>query len=127
MTIVNVGVSYRVAPAGVLEKLAVPSPQQGGVLARLHAAPSIDEVVVLSTCNRIEVYAASDGPAERVTGAVVGVMAAHGQIPADDVLRTARVRTGDRRDGGERRGDRAVEGRPFVRLAIRHIGSRFTH
>ena len=29
-----------------------------------------------------------------------------------------RVRTGDRRHGRERRGDRAVEGRPFVRLAI---------
>jgi glutamyl-tRNA reductase len=94
MTIVNVGLSYRNTPAEILEKLAVPSPQQGGVLARLHSAPSIDEVVVLSTCNRIEVYAASDDPAEQVTGAVAGVMAAHGQIAPDDVLRTARVRTG---------------------------------
>ena len=94
MTMVNVGLSYRNTPAEILEKLAVPSPQQGGVLARLHAAPAIDEVVVLSTCNRIEVYAASGGPAEQVTGAVAGVMAAHGQIPADDVLRAARVRTG---------------------------------
>ncbi len=94
MTMVNIGLSYRNTPAEILEKLAVPSPQQGGVLARLHSAPSIDEVMVLSTCNRIEVYAASDGPAEQVTGAVAGVMAAHGQIPADDVLRTARVHTG---------------------------------
>jgi glutamyl-tRNA reductase len=94
MTMVNIGLSYRDTPAEILEKLAVPSPQQGGVLARLHSAPSIDEVVVLSTCNRIEVYAASDGPAEQVTGAVAGVMAAHGQIPTDDVLRTARVHTG---------------------------------
>ena len=29
-----------------------------------------------------------------------------------------RIRTGDPRHGRERRGDRAVEGRPFVRLAI---------
>jgi glutamyl-tRNA reductase len=94
MTMVNVGLSYRNTPAEILEKLAVPSPQQGGVLARLCAAPSIDEAVVLSTCNRIEVYAASDGPPERVTAAVAGVMAAHGQIPAEDVLRTARVHTG---------------------------------
>jgi glutamyl-tRNA reductase len=94
MTMVNIGLSYRNTPAEILEKLAVPSPQQGGVLARLHAAPSIDEVVVLSTCNRVEVYAAAGGPAEKVTEAVAGVLAAHGQIPADDVLRTARVRTG---------------------------------
>ena len=62
MTIVNVGVSYRFAPAEVLEKLAVPSAELGGVLARLHALPSIDEVAVLSTCNRVEVYAAVTGP-----------------------------------------------------------------
>ena len=63
MTIVNVGVSYRFAPVEVLEKLAVPSAELGGVLARLRALPSIDEVAVLSTCNRVEVYAAVAGAA----------------------------------------------------------------
>jgi glutamyl-tRNA reductase len=56
MTIVNVGVSHRIAPAELLEKLAVPSAELGGALAQLHAVPGIDEVVVLSTCNRVEVY-----------------------------------------------------------------------
>jgi glutamyl-tRNA reductase len=55
MTIVNLTLSYRVTPADVLEKLAVPSEQLGSVLARLHAVPFVDEVVVLSTCNRLEV------------------------------------------------------------------------
>ena len=64
MTIVNVGLSHRSAPAEMLEKLAVPAAQQGDVLTRLHAVPGIDEVVVLSTCNRVEVYAAAAGPAE---------------------------------------------------------------
>ena len=54
MTIVSLSLSHRFTPAEVLEKLAVPSAEQGGVLARLHAVPSIDEVVVLSTCNRVE-------------------------------------------------------------------------
>ena len=58
MTIVNVGVSHRIAPAELLEKLAVPSAELGGALAHLHAVPDIDEVVVLSTCNRVEVYTA---------------------------------------------------------------------
>jgi len=94
MTIVNVGLSHRATPAEMLEKLAVPSAQQGGVLARLDAEPAIDEVVVLSTCNRIEVYAAADGPAEQVTRAVASVLAAHGRTPPDDVLQRARVHVG---------------------------------
>jgi glutamyl-tRNA reductase len=94
MTIVNVGVSHRTAPAEVLEKLAVPSAELGGVLARLHAVPGIDEVAVLSTCNRVEVYAAASGPVGQVTRAVADLMAAHGRVGAGEVRRLARVRVG---------------------------------
>jgi glutamyl-tRNA reductase len=98
MTIVNVGVSYRTAPAEVLEKLAVPSTELGGVLARLHAVASIGEVAVLSTCNRLEVYAATapaaDGTAGPVTRAVTALAAARAQIPVADVLRMARIHVG---------------------------------
>jgi glutamyl-tRNA reductase len=94
MTIVNVGLSHRATPAEMLEMLAVPFAQQVGVLARLHAEPVIDEVAVLSTCNRIEVYAAADGPADQVTRAVASVLAAHGRIPPDNVLRAAYVQVG---------------------------------
>ena len=91
MTIVNVGVSYRYAPAEVLEKLAVPSAELGGVLARLHALPSIDEVAVLSTCNRVEVYAAVTGPIDPATRAVADLVAARGRMPTADVLGMARI------------------------------------
>ena len=98
MTIVNVGVSYRTAPAEVLEKLAVPSTELGGVLARLHAVASIGEVAVLSTCNRLEVYAATARAAEEaagpVTQAVTALAAARAQIPVADVLRMARIHVG---------------------------------
>jgi glutamyl-tRNA reductase len=94
MVIVNVSLSHRGTPAEMLEKLAVPPAQLGGVLARLHARPAIDEVAVLSTCNRVEVYAAADGPAEQVTAAVASVLAAHGRIPAGDVLAMAGVHAG---------------------------------
>jgi glutamyl-tRNA reductase len=94
MTIVSLSLSHRITPAEVLEKLAVPSAQQGSVLARLHAVPSIDEVVVLSTCNRVEVYAAAHGPAGQVSGALADLLAAHGQVPVGDVMRMARIRVG---------------------------------
>ncbi|MFF1766696.1 glutamyl-tRNA reductase [Streptomyces sp. NPDC058249] len=92
MTIVSLSLSHRITPAEVLEKLAVPSAQRSSMLARLHAVPSIDEVVVLSTCNRVEVYAAAHGPVDRVTRTVADLMAAHGQVPVADVLQRAHTR-----------------------------------
>jgi len=94
MTIVCLSLSHRFVPAEVLEKLAVPAGELGEVLARLHAAQGIDETVVLSTCNRVEVYAAVSGPAEQVTGAVADLLAARGHVPADEVTRMARIRLG---------------------------------
>jgi glutamyl-tRNA reductase len=94
MTIVNLSISHRFAAPDVLEKLAVPAAQRFDVLARLRAVPSIHEVAVLSTCNRVEVYAAAHGPAGPVTRAVADVLAAHGRVEASEILRMARVRLG---------------------------------
>jgi glutamyl-tRNA reductase len=94
MTIVNVGVSYRTAPAGVLEKLAVPAEERSGVLARLHALSAVDEVFVLSTCNRAEVYAATRQPAAETGRALAGVLADRAPMPVSDLLRAARIHFG---------------------------------
>jgi glutamyl-tRNA reductase len=94
MTIVNVGVSHRFAPAETLEKLAVPLAELGEVLSRLHAVPSVDEVAVLCTCNRVEVYAATSGQADEVTRAAAGLLAARGRLPLGEVLPVARTRVG---------------------------------
>jgi glutamyl-tRNA reductase len=92
MTIVSLSLSYRITPAEVLEKIAVPASERGSVLSRLHAVPSIDEAVVLSTCNRVEVYAATRGAVEQVTQAVVELLAARGRLEVDVVRPLARVR-----------------------------------
>jgi glutamyl-tRNA reductase len=92
MTIVNIGLSHRIAPTEVLEKLAVPAALLGEVLVRLHAVPAIDEVAVLSTCNRVEVYAVTQGPAEQVTQTVAGLLAERGGLPVGEISRIAGVR-----------------------------------
>ena len=92
MTIVSVSLSHRVTPVEVLEKLVVPSAQLDDVLDRLHAVPEIDEVVLLSTCNRLEVYAATHGEVDAVARAVAELMAARGPVPVELYLRTAAVR-----------------------------------
>src|SRR5687767_16017331 len=92
MTIVSVSLSHRIAPVELLERLVVPSADLDDVLVRLHAMPAIDEVVVLSTCNRLEVYAATRGPVADVTRSVADLMAARGPVPVPEYLRTARTR-----------------------------------
>jgi glutamyl-tRNA reductase len=94
MTIVNVGVSCRNAPAGGLEKLAVLPGEGIAMLARMRAMSAIDEVFVLSTCDRVEVYATTRLPPEEATWAVAGVLAARGRIAVSDLLRLAGINFG---------------------------------
>jgi glutamyl-tRNA reductase len=53
-----VGVSHHTAPVELLERLSIPTDDTRSVLAALVAQPFVNEAVVLSTCNRVEVYAA---------------------------------------------------------------------
>jgi glutamyl-tRNA reductase len=94
MTIMCLSLSHRFVPAGLLEKLAVPAGEVGEVLARLHAVPGVDEVAVLSTCNRVEVYVAVAGSAGSVTGAVAGLVAARAHVLASQVMQLARIPAG---------------------------------
>jgi len=57
MGIVAVGLSHKTAPIELREHLTVPSHRLGDALDRLKAIGEIQEAVVLSTCNRLEVYA----------------------------------------------------------------------
>ena len=58
MNLLVVGVSHHTAPVELLERLSIPTDATGSVLAALIAQPFVNEAVVLSTCNRVEVYAA---------------------------------------------------------------------
>jgi glutamyl-tRNA reductase len=57
--IVVAGLSHKKAPIEVREKLAVSRAAVPDVLQKLAAHPAVGEVVVLSTCNRVEIYAAA--------------------------------------------------------------------
>jgi glutamyl-tRNA reductase len=59
--IVVVGLSHKNAPIAVREKLAVSKANVPEVIERLLAQPAVGEAMVLSTCNRVEVYAAARG------------------------------------------------------------------
>jgi glutamyl-tRNA reductase len=57
MHIVVVGLSHKTAPVEIREKLAVPESRLGEALTRLCSYQGIKEGMLLSTCNRVEVYA----------------------------------------------------------------------
>ncbi len=69
MSIVVIGVNHRTGPLSLLERLAIRPDAQGKAIGGLVGRHSIREAVVLSTCNRTEIYAV----AERFHGAYADI------------------------------------------------------
>ncbi|MGV7676656.1 glutamyl-tRNA reductase [Mycobacterium ostraviense] len=57
MSILLFGVSHRSAPVSVLEQLSIDESEQVKIVDRVLQSPLVTEAMVLSTCNRVEVYA----------------------------------------------------------------------
>lgn len=57
MNIAVIGLSHKTAPVEVREKLSIPDDAKEQAIAQLRNYPHVDEVAVLSTCNRLEIYA----------------------------------------------------------------------
>ena len=60
MSVLLFGVSHRSAPVPVLERLAADEPDQLKLVAQVLQSPLVTEAMMLSTCNRVEVYAVVD-------------------------------------------------------------------
>jgi glutamyl-tRNA reductase len=69
------GVSHRSAPVSVLEQLSTDESEQFKLVDRIMQSPLVTEAMVLSTCNRVEVYAVVD--------AFHGGLSAIGQVLAE--------------------------------------------
>jgi glutamyl-tRNA reductase len=85
------GVSHRSAPVSVLEQLSVDESDQIKIVDRVLQSPLVTEAMVLSTCNRVEVYAVVD--AFHGGLAVVGqVLSEHSGMSMGDLTKYAYVR-----------------------------------
>ncbi len=60
MDILIIGLNHDTAPIEVREKVAFDGPKLVEALNKLRDSPSIKEHIILSTCNRVEIYAAVD-------------------------------------------------------------------
>jgi glutamyl-tRNA reductase len=55
-----IGLSHKTAPIEVRERLAVPQDQLPDTLRKAVTLPGVGEAMILSTCNRVEIYAGID-------------------------------------------------------------------
>ncbi len=60
MPVLVVGISHRSASLGILESVSVSESHLNETLERLGRLAGVDEVVLLATCNRLEVYASAE-------------------------------------------------------------------
>ncbi|MDN8627237.1 glutamyl-tRNA reductase [Corynebacterium ureicelerivorans] len=56
MSVLLVGMSHRSAPVALLERLSMDANVQHGAATALIEQPSLSEAMIISTCNRLEVY-----------------------------------------------------------------------
>ncbi|MCV7100776.1 glutamyl-tRNA reductase [Mycobacterium palustre] len=91
MSVLLFGVSHRSAPVSVLEQLSIDESDQTKIVDRVLQSPLVTEAMVLSTCNRVEVYAVVD--AFHGGLAVVGqVLSEHSGMSMGDLTKFAYVR-----------------------------------
>ena len=95
MSVLVVGLSHKSAPVSTLERAAVTGDTLGKLLHDVARLPDIAETFVISTCNRVEVYA----EVGRFHGGVAGVcdlLSRYSGIPAAELTSSLYVHYEDR-------------------------------
>jgi glutamyl-tRNA reductase len=95
MSVLVVGLSHKSAPIATLERAAVGNDTLGKLLSDIVRLPDVAEAFVISTCNRVEVYADVD----RFHGGVAGIcelLSRHSAIPSAELTPSLYVHYEDR-------------------------------
>ena len=98
MSVLVVGLSHKSAPVAILEQAAVSGDTLAKLLRDVALADPVAEAFVVSTCNRVEVYADVDRFHAGVT-AICDLLARHGGMPAAELTPHLYVHYEDRAVG----------------------------
>ena len=91
MSVLLFGVSHRSAPVSVLEQLSTEESDQAKIVDQVLQSSLVTEAMVLSTCNRVEVYAVVDAFHGGLS--VIGqVLSEHSGMSLNDLTKYAYVR-----------------------------------
>ncbi len=94
MNILLVGLNHRTAPVTIRERLAISEERLGEALYRLTADPAIEEGLILSTCNRVEVCAVARETTAGFAALQRFLLATAPDLPADQILPCLYLYTG---------------------------------
>src|SRR5215472_3598932 len=95
MSLLVVGLSHSSAPVTTLERAVVSGDAQEKLLHDVHAAPNVAGALVLSTCNRVEIYAEVDSFHGGVA-AICELLARHSGLSLGELTGSAYVHYQDR-------------------------------
>ncbi len=94
MHLTLVGLSHKTAPIEIREKLTFPAQRQEDALALLTSTDDVVEAIILSTCNRTEIYAVTaadaDGPA-----AIIDFIADYHDLDRHELVRYLYISEGE--------------------------------
>ena len=76
-----VGLNYRTAPLEIREKISFSEKGLDQYLHALQQLSGVNEGMILSTCNRVEIYAATTNP-EESGGKIKEFIARHHHVPS---------------------------------------------
>jgi glutamyl-tRNA reductase len=81
MPVVVIGLSHRTSPVEVREKFAFKEPEIPGAVAELRQRGLVDEAVIVSTCNRVELYVSTQLDAPRAFSELQQFLVTHHAYP----------------------------------------------
>lgn len=91
MSVLLFGVSHRSAPVSVLEQLSTAESDQVKIVEQVLQSPLVTEAMILSTCNRVEIYAVVDAFHAGLS-AIGQVLSEHSGMSMADLTKYAYVR-----------------------------------
>jgi glutamyl-tRNA reductase len=91
MKLIALGINHNSAAVEVRERVAFAPEQVGEALVDACTAAAVDEVVILSTCNRTELYAIAPGPGDLASRAaqLIDWVANYHHLPAEELRKSA--------------------------------------
>lgn len=91
VSILLVGVSHHSAPVSLLEAVAVSESDRDSLTEELIAGQNVDEAMIVTTCNRVEVYSAVEAFHPALDD-VVALLSKHSGMSVDELSRHLYVR-----------------------------------
>ena len=80
-----VGINHQTAPVTIREKVAISGDALSSALSHLH--DYVPQGVILSTCNRTEIYTVDDNDGDEAEKAILSFLKARLSIPDEELLK----------------------------------------